>query len=65
MPQKDWQASEKIYGYVPEEPITYKEYNNYMYIIKQPVVHEGYSDDALQCDSGACPIEADINTVSL
>lgn len=64
MPQSDWEQSEKIYGYVPEQPISEEEYNQYITRIS-PVVHEPYDDNALICESGACPVEPDINHVEL
>lgn len=60
MPQSDWQESEKVYGYVPEEPISEQRYKDLMSLII-PVVRERYSEAELACDAGACPIEPDIN----
>jgi hypothetical protein len=60
MPHSDWRESEKIYGYVPEEPISAEQYDRFMAEIT-PVLHEPYEDDVLACGSGACPIEPDIN----
>jgi adenosylcobalamin-dependent ribonucleoside-triphosphate reductase len=59
MPQKDYEQSKKIYGYVPEEPITEEQYNNYMVNINA-VTEEAYDDDELMCSGGACPIETDV-----
>lgn len=64
MPQSDWRKSEVTYGYVPEEPISEVRYNELMLAIK-PVVHEGYDDNELACEAGACPIEPDMNEVTL
>lgn len=64
MPQSDWKQTEQVYGYVPEEPITEAEYNKLVARI-DPVVHEPYSEDALACESGVCPIEPDVNQLSL
>ena len=67
MPQNDWRESEKVYGYVPEQPITSDEYASLMSLIT-PVEREGYDDDALACEGGACPIEFDqakLSVVSL
>ena len=61
MPQDDWRASERQYGYVPEQPITREEYDALVASIAQPVAREGYDADALACESGACPVEPDIN----
>ena len=62
MPQDDWRESEKVYGYVPEQPITKDEYEALMAGIK-PVERERYDDSALQCEGGACPIEPDMRRV--
>lgn len=59
MPQSDWRESKKIYGYVPEQPITKEEYDSMMANITAPVEREAYSDESLICASGVCPIEAD------
>jgi hypothetical protein len=59
MPQSDWRESKKIYGYVPEQPITKAEYEELMSRIATPVEREGYDDSALACESGVCPIELD------
>ena len=60
MPSSDWRESEKVYGYVPEQPISAEEYDTYMAAIK-PVEREAYDDEALMCEGGACPIEFDVN----
>jgi hypothetical protein len=60
MPQSDWRESERIYGYVPEQPITKDEYEAYMAVIN-PVAKEAYDDEQLMCEGGVCPIEMDIN----
>ena len=62
MPQDDWRESEKVYGYVPEQPITKDDYEALMVGIK-PVERERYDDSALQCEGGACPIEPDMRRV--
>lgn len=64
MPQSDWKASEAIYGYVPEQPISQAEYEELMAGIK-PVSREGYDEEQLLCDGGACPIEPDLRHVSI
>lgn len=64
MPQSDWRKSAEIYGYVPEEPITEAEYNNYMLQIN-PVTREGFDDDMLMCEGGACPVEISVNPTTL
>ncbi len=61
MPASDWKESEKIYGYVPEQPITAAEYAGMMSKISAPVEKEQYDDEQLACESGVCPIEPDIN----
>ena len=63
MPQSDWQESAKLYGYVPEEPITELQYNALMDRITQPVVYERYTDAELQCVGDVCPIEENINAI--
>lgn len=60
MPQNDWKESEKIYGYVPEQPITAAEYVEMMAKII-PVEKEQYDDEQMACEGGICPIEPDIN----
>jgi hypothetical protein len=64
MPQSSWQESEKIYGYVPEQPITKDEYDELLAKIT-PVSHEGYDASALDCTGGVCPIEPDQHKVSV
>lgn len=59
MPQSDWRESKKIYGYVPEQPITKEEYEEMMARITAPVEREAYDDASLACASGVCPIESD------
>lgn len=59
MPQSDWRESKKIYGYVPEQPISQEEYVALMAGIVAPVEREAYDDAALSCESGVCPIESD------
>lgn len=59
MPQSDWRESKKIYGYVPEQPITKEEYESMMANITAPVEREAYDDESLRCAGGVCPIEAD------
>lgn len=59
MPQSDWRETKKLYGYVPEQPITKNEYEEMMVCITAPVEREAYDDDALTCESGVCPIESD------
>lgn len=61
MPSSDWRESEKVYGYVPEQPITTEEYETMMAAIVKPVEKESYDDESLMCAGGACPIEFDIN----
>ena len=60
MPSSDWKESEKIYGYVPEQPITASEYVTMMAQII-PIEREQYDDEQLTCEGGVCPIEPDIN----
>jgi adenosylcobalamin-dependent ribonucleoside-triphosphate reductase len=60
MPSSDWRATEKLYGYVPEQPITATEYADLMNRILAPVEREAYDDAALACASGVCPIEEDV-----
>lgn len=64
MPQSDWRKSAEVYGYVPEEPIDEKTYFDLMANI-MPVTREGFDDDALACEGGACPIEPSLNIVNL
>lgn len=59
MPQSDWRESERVYGYVPEQPLTATDYADLMSHIR-PVEREGYDDAALACADGACPIEGDL-----
>lgn len=61
MPSSDWRESEKIYSYVPEQPLTAEAYHDLMSRITAPVARETYDDEALACESGACPIELDVN----
>lgn len=58
MPQSDWEESAKLYGYVPEEPISAERYAKLMSEI-ETVSHEGYSEVDLSCEGGVCPIEED------
>ena len=60
MPQSDWQESKKIYGYVPEQPLTRAEYDDLMSKIIVPIERERYDDASLACEGGACPIELDV-----
>ena len=60
MAQDDWRETEKKYSYIPEQPITREEYHRLMADI-QPVEREGYGEDAMICEGGACPIEPDLN----
>lgn len=56
MPQEDTSA----YAYLPEEAITHEEYDSY--ISKIDLLNkESYDNDTLMCESGACPIETNIN----
>jgi len=59
LPQSDWQESARIFGYVPEQPITEAEYQEFMSFITNRVAFESYDDEALKCEGGACPIEFD------
>jgi len=59
MPQSDWRESKRIYGYVPEQPISKDEYEAMTARIVAPVEREAYDDEALACESGVCPIESD------
>lgn len=61
MPSSDWRETKKVYGYVPEQPLTRKEYDSLVAGIRNPVATEAYDDAALACESGACPIEPDLN----
>ncbi len=61
MPQSDWRESKKIYGYVPEQPISRDEYDEMIAKITHPVEREEYDDDELACEGGVCPIEPDQN----
>ena len=61
MPASDWRESKKVYGYVPEQPITAEDYAALMAAIKAPVEREDYDDDQLACAGGVCPIEPDVN----
>jgi adenosylcobalamin-dependent ribonucleoside-triphosphate reductase len=63
MPQDDWRTSEKVYGYVPEQPITAEEYADLMSRIA-PVEREGYDEQALLCEGGVCPVEPDVRKTS-
>ena len=65
MPHSDWRESEKVYGYVPEQPITREEYEALMAGISAPVVRERYDAFAMDCETGACPIEPDVNRLAL
>jgi hypothetical protein len=64
MPQSDWRETEKVYGYVPEQPISKAEYDALTAAIV-PVERESYSEDSLACEGGACPIEPDMQRASL
>lgn len=64
MPQSDWRASEAIYGYVPEQPISKEEYDEMLAGIT-PVSHEGYSEEQLACEGGVCPVEPDVRHISI
>lgn len=61
MPASDWRESKKVYGYVPEQPITAAEYSALMGAITAPVKREAYDDEQLACEGGVCPIEPDVN----
>ncbi len=61
MPASDWRESKKVYGYVPEQPITAEEYATLMAAITAPVKREAYDDEQLACEGGVCPIEPDVN----
>jgi len=60
MPGSDWRKTEQIYSYVPEQPISADEYHTLIQKIHR-IEHEAYDDESLQCESGVCPIELDIN----
>lgn len=64
LPAADWEETEKIYSYVPEQPITAEEYHALMASIK-PVSHEGFNEEDLACESGVCPIEPSLRTISI
>lgn len=59
MPQDDWQVSAQLYSYVPEEPISKVQYEEYIANIDL-LAKEAYDEDGLACASGACPIESDL-----
>ncbi len=61
MPQSDWHESKKIYGYVPEQPISQEEYVELTSKIIAPIEREAYDDETLACEGGVCPIEPDQN----
>lgn len=54
MPSSDWRESKRLYGYVPEEPITAEEYDELMEQIQ--TAQEMISEEHLICEGGACPI---------
>ena len=58
----DWRKMAKIYGYVPNEPISAEEYEKLMSDIKTSATEEAFTDDELACAAGgACPVEPSIN----
>lgn len=58
MPQSDWRESEKIYAYVPEQPLSQEEYESIVAGIAAPIEREAY-DDSEFCAAEVCPIEPD------
>ena len=52
--------SESAYVYVPEESITKEEYENLILNIDR-FEKEAVDSTRLDCESGACPVEFDIN----
>ena len=56
MPQVD----KSKYPYLPEESITKEQYEDLIAGIRR-VEKEAYDNDKLACESGACPIEPDVN----
>lgn len=54
LPISDWKATQRLYGYVPEEPVTKEEYDRLVRRVKK--MEEYVSLDALQCENGACPL---------
>jgi adenosylcobalamin-dependent ribonucleoside-triphosphate reductase len=60
MPQSDWRETKRLYGYVPEQPISKEVYDTMVAVIDRPVTREDYDEDTLACESGACPIEPDL-----
>jgi hypothetical protein len=64
LPAADWEQTQRIYGYVPEQPITQQQYESFMRSIN-PVTREAYVDAELGCETGACPIESDQRTLNV
>lgn len=60
MPQED----NSVYIYTPEEEITEFEYEQYVSDINKLEI-EAYDEKSLECSSGACPIEVNINVSSI
>ncbi len=54
------QINESAYAYVPEEDISKEQYEELISGIDR-FTNEGVDSDRLDCESGACPIEFDIN----
>ena len=54
------QINESAYIYVPEESISKEQYKELVSGIKR-FTNEGVDSDRIDCESGACPVEFDIN----
>jgi adenosylcobalamin-dependent ribonucleoside-triphosphate reductase len=61
MPEVKQGAS--VYGYIPEEAITKETYDDIKAKIDS-IKYEIYDGTKLECESGVCPIEADIHELS-
>jgi adenosylcobalamin-dependent ribonucleoside-triphosphate reductase len=59
----DTQESEKLYGYLPEQPVSKLEFDQISSKIDK-LKRESYDASMLECAGGACPIEKDQNDVA-
>jgi adenosylcobalamin-dependent ribonucleoside-triphosphate reductase len=55
------QINESAYAYVPEEALSREQYDKFVSGIDR-FAKEAVDSDRIDCDSGACPIEPNINT---
>lgn len=55
MPASDWRETQRLYGYVPEQPVSKEAYDHVVERIREQA-EETIALEDIACESGACPI---------